>query len=96
MDSQNKLVKLEKVHQIEVSSVGSQGAQPTPVKILKTESTFAKSYGQKNSNNPPTKKLAFADEIGNQIAENVFIEHLHYSSNGSTNTDMPKGCCLIS
>lgn len=63
------------------------------VKILKTESTFAKSFGQRGQNKG--KKIVFADENGNSIAENVYVEQLHYSSSSYSASDIPKGCCII-
>lgn len=70
------------------------GVAPQPIKILKSESTFAKSFGQRGQNKG--KKIIFADENGENIAENVYVEQLHYSTSSYTSTELPKGCCLVS
>lgn len=100
-ESEDKLVtesKLDKSPQSELSPTRDTGSQVnSPVKILKSESTFAKSFGQRNSASTKSKKLQFADEVGNNLTENVFIDQLHYSSNNySTAPEQTKGCCIIS
>lgn len=71
----------------------TKGEGATPIKILRNESAFTKSLGRLSS---ARKRLTFADELGDPISENVFVEHLHYSSNHYNNADLPKGCCSVS
>jgi hypothetical protein len=90
-------IKINKVPQIEVVPTRdpSSQASKSPVKILKLESAFAKAFPTQPS--PGTdKKLSFADEHGDPIAENVYVESLHYSTAPYNTTEISKGCCIIS
>jgi hypothetical protein len=42
------------------------------------------------------KKITFADDHGEVISEDFFVEHLHYSPSSMTaKMDGPKGCCVL-
>ena len=86
------------------ASVSSSGSVKVSngVNILKSEST----YSNRNSNNTTnsskastnTKKIQFADDIGEQLAENNYVEELHYSPSSYGQSEAQHmGCnCIIS
>ena len=65
--------------------------------LLKTTSNYTGGKGA-----PPKaatgQKISFADEHGAPIAENHFVDGLHYSEQSTTVINQPKGClsCSIS
>lgn len=72
-ESKDKLVTESKLDKIAPQvdnppARGSSQGSSSPVKILKNESTFAKSFGQRNTSNK-NKKLTFADENGNNLVQ---------------------------
>lgn len=48
----------------------------SPTRILKTESSFAHKNGKTVGQG---KKIIFADEVGQMISQNNYVEQLHYS-----------------
>ena len=73
----------------------STNGSESPIKILKPESQFTK----KNlSSRGSAKNMKFADEIGEDLSTNNFVEQLHYSASSFDPEDGPKsGChCIIS
>ena len=66
-------------------------------KILKMDSSFAHRSSTQKQNNM-SRKVTFADEHGDKICENNFVDQLHYSSSSFSSKEIPAiGChyCVI-
>ena len=74
----------------------ASGAAPRG-SLLKAQSNYSTS-GRSAPPKPVTgQKISFADEHGDPIAENHFVDGLHYSEQSTTVTrGGPRGCCSIS
>eukprot|EP00603_Paraphysomonas_imperforata_P003997 CAMPEP_0114418322 /NCGR_PEP_ID=MMETSP0103-20121206/3434_1 /TAXON_ID=37642 ORGANISM="Paraphysomonas imperforata, Strain PA2" /NCGR_SAMPLE_ID=MMETSP0103 /ASSEMBLY_ACC=CAM_ASM_000201 /LENGTH=75 /DNA_ID=CAMNT_0001586671 /DNA_START=226 /DNA_END=453 /DNA_ORIENTATION=- len=65
-----------------------------PVNILKKSSSYK--VGVNSGQTRQETKLSFADDHGEVIGEDFYVEHLHYSPSSMTSrTDGPKNCCVV-
>lgn len=67
-----------------------------PQKILKSESSYTHKNGVRSVGQG--KKIMFADEIGETIYQNNYVDQLHYSNTSYSPDAVPRmGCgCTIS
>lgn len=67
----------------------------TPDPILRPMSINGVTSPRNEARQQKTGKISFADENGERLVENHFVENLHYSANTSLQPSV-QACCTIS